>query len=95
MTFKVPPSEKDEPENRFEFEIEGTEYSVPLLRFAPVEASLAFEEGRNIEGLLLCAGDEAGAAMRGLDRAQLSDLEDAWVKASRVSPGESDGSAGS
>lgn len=95
MTFVVPQSEKDKPENRFEFVIDGETYDVPLLRFAPVEAALLFEQGRSIEGLMECAGAEAGIAMRNLDREQLKDLEEAWVKASRVSPGESDGSAGS
>lgn len=94
MTFIVTPSEKDKPENQFEFELDGKTYYMPLLRFAPVEAALLFEEGRNIEGLLLCAGD-ADSVLRTLDKTQLAELEAAWVAASRVSPGESDGSAGS
>lgn len=92
--FKVPTSDGEKPENRFEFSIAEKSYSVPKLGFAPVEASLLFEQGYRIEGLIACAGSaEASAALRLLATDQLTALEQAWIAASRVSPGESDGSA--
>lgn len=96
MSFNVPASEKDNPENRFEFTIGEKAYSVPKLGFAPVEASLLFEQGFSAEGLLACSDDpEIAADLRRLNQDQLNALEAAWVKASRVAPGESRSSAGS
>lgn len=96
MSFSVPESDAEKPENRFEFTIGEKSYNVPKLGYAPVAASLLFEQGYLIEGLIACSDDPAIAAdMRKLKRDQLDALETAWVKESRVSPGESDSSAGS
>lgn len=95
MTFTVPASGKDDPKNRFEFQIGDETYSVPLLGFAPIEAALLFEIGQNIEGIMACAGEEGAAAIRDLTRDQYDALEQAWIAASKVAPGESEGSTDS
>jgi hypothetical protein len=96
MTFTVPESGAAAPENRFHFQIGEKKYDVPKLSFAPVEASLLFEQGEQLAGLIACCDDPSiSAALRRLNRDQLAALEDAWVAASKVSPGESEGSDGS
>jgi hypothetical protein len=96
MAFTVPPSEKDDPKNRFEFIVNGKTYSVVKLGFAPGEASLLFEQGDEIAGSLACFDDpDARAAYLSLDTRQRQALDAEWVAASRVSPGESQDSADS
>lgn len=93
--YKVPESNADKPENRFEFELFGKIHSVPLFSVAPIEATLLWQQGRNLDGLFACMDDETEAAVRQLDREQIEALDAAWTEASKVSPGESDGSADS
>lgn len=91
--FKVPESEANKPENRFEFEIAGKAYSMPKLSYAPVEASILFAQGYNVEGLVACADDQdTRVALNLLTGDQLKALEKALIEASRVAPGESDSS---
>lgn len=96
MAFKVPESVASKPENRFEFEHEGKTYSVPKLGFVCGEASLLFEQGREFEGSLAAfdVGD-AREAYLSLSVDQRRAFDAAWVEASRVSPGESEGSTDS
>lgn len=96
MTFAVPQSKKSIKQNRFEFEIEGTTFEVPLLKFAPVAAAEAFEQGQEVKGLLLmCENDAARDAVRDLDGEQFGALMEAWQKASGVEAGESPASSNS
>lgn len=94
--FKVPESDSKKPENRFEFELNGKTYSVPKFSFATLEAAILFDQGRYAEGVLESIDDpEVRAIVRALNKDQFQALDEAWSEASRVSPGESEGSAGS
>lgn len=94
--FQVPDTKGAEAANRFEFSVGEETFSVPLLKFAPVEAQILFDRGYNAEGLIACADTpEAAAAIRKLAADQLDALETAWVAASKVSPGESEPSTDS
>lgn len=93
--FVVPESDASKPENRFEFELFGKIHSVPLFKYAPVEAAMLWQQDRNIDGLIACMDDETEAAVRQLNGDQIAALDAAWSEASKVSPGESDGSADS
>lgn len=97
MAFKVPASKKSQEGSRYKFEIDGTTYDVPLLKFAPVEAAEAFEKGHNVAGMIACCGDDEGAkaAIRAMDGEQLGALMEDWEKASQVSAGESSASTNS
>ncbi|HEY4268417.1 MAG TPA: hypothetical protein VGM94_09525 [Galbitalea sp.] len=91
--FEVPKSKRSLKANRFPFKIGTKSHDVPLLKFAPVEATLLWEQGRDTAGLLACCDKpEVEAALRTLDSDQLDALSDAWIAASRVSPGESESS---
>jgi hypothetical protein len=93
MPFDVPTSKKSIRQNRFEFTLDGKTFSIPLLKFAPVEAAEAFEQNRNVAGILLCCeNDEARDAIRSLDGDQFGALIDAWKKASGIGTGESEAS---
>lgn len=93
MPFDVPASKKSIAQNRFEFTLDGVTHSIPLLKFAPVEAAEHFENGRNVAGILACCeNDDARDAVRSLDGAQFGALMDAWGAASGVTPGESSAS---
>lgn len=90
MPFDVPASKKSIAQNRFEFTLEGETFSIPLLKFAPVEAAEQFEVGRDVAGILACCeNDKARAAVRSLDGDQFSALMGAWSEASGISAGES------
>lgn len=90
MPFDVPASKKSIKQNRFEFTLDGVTYSIPLLKFAPVEAAEHFESGRNVAGILACCeNDKARDVVRSLDGDQFGPLMTAWQEASGVSAGES------
>lgn len=95
--FEIPESDAHKPANRFEFKgRDGKTYSVPLLGFVCGEASIHFEAGRELEGSLAAFDDDlAREQYRSMDRDQRTKFDAAWVAASKVSPGESQGSAGS
>lgn len=95
--FEIPESDAHKPENRFEFKgRDGKTYSVPLLGFVGGEASLHFEAGREIEGSLASFDDDAAREQYlAMKRDQRTKFDAAWIAASKVSPGESRGSAGS
>ena len=97
MTFAVPASLSDLPENRFSFTLPGsaTEFSIPKVQFIPFDVlEQAGDDGLELRGLALGLGDEALAkALGGLDPSQLNALITAWKKASvGVSVGESSAS---
>lgn len=94
MAFKVPQSKKSIKQNRFDFEVDGKQFDLPLLQFAPLEAAEAFENDKNVTGILLaCDRDDAREALRHLDGEQIDALMDAWKEASESSPGESPASS--
>lgn len=93
MPFDVPASKKSIKQNRFEFTLEGETHSIPLLKFAPVEAVENFELNRNVAAILACCENEAARnAVRSLDSEQFDALMEAWYKASGISVGESSAS---
>lgn len=94
MAFQVPKSKKSIKQNRFEFEVDGKKFDIPLLKFAPVEAAEAFEQGKNVAGILAaCNSDSARDAVRAMDGEQFEALIEAWTEASDVTPGESPASS--
>lgn len=100
MTFKVPAKKKDVA--RFEFELpnesgkadaEPVKCSMPLIRYIPAEAAEAFEDGKDIRGLILAADNaETKAALRSLDADQIKVLLAEWEKQSEDELGESSAS---
>ena len=94
--FEVPTSKKSAQENRFAFSHAGETFTIPLLKFAPVEAAEHFEAGRMVAGILACCGNDAARdAVRSLDGDQFGSLLSAWQEASGVTTGESEASSGS
>jgi hypothetical protein len=93
MPFDVPQSRKSITQNRFEFTLDGVTHSIPLLKFAPVQAAEEFEAGRNVAGILACCeNDGARDAIRSLDGDQFGALMTAWQEASGIGAGESQAS---
>lgn len=93
MPFDVPKSKKSIKQNRFEFTLDGESFSIPLLKFAPVEAAEHFENNRNVAGILACCENpKARDAIRSLDGDQFGPLMDAWQEASGITAGESEAS---
>ena len=87
--FKVPASKKSIKQNRFEFELDGRQYDIPLLKFAPVAAAELLEQGKQIAALMMMLNDDSAAeAVRSLDGDQFGALMDAWAEASGVDAGE-------
>ena len=96
MAFTVPTSKKSIKQNRFEFEMGGDKFDIPLLKFAPVAAIEAFEYERNVSAfVLMCDSDEAKAAIRSMDGAQLEAFMEAYQKESGVDVGEQSASSDS
>lgn len=98
MAFSVPESKRSIAQNRFEFEVAGTTYDIPQLKYLPVESMESFEgaDPTPIRGLLAaCDNDGAKNAIRKLDGEQLEALMNAWQEASGVKVGESSASEGS
>lgn len=94
--FVVPESGATKPENRFEFTVGEKKYSVPKLGFVSGEAHALIERGEDYAGSCAAFDDpEARAVYEGLSRDQRKEFDQAWIAASRVSPGESEGSADS
>lgn len=104
MTFVVPKSKASIKQNRFEFQIDGTKYDVPLLKYLAgdkIEQIAAAESKGGIAavaaayGLFGERGTPAGDAVRHLDQEQLEALTSAYMDASGVSVGESSASTDS
>ena len=81
--------EDERPENRYWFRVDDKTLSIPLLNYLPVESALCFEQGRNIEGLLLGADDEVRKFILGLKGSAFKRFMQRWEAKSKVSPGES------
>lgn len=93
MAFQVPASKRSIAQNRFEFEVGGKTYSIPLMKFVPAGVMEQFENEKNITGLMMLAdSDEQRDAMRLLEQEQIEALLSAWAEASDVSLGESSAS---
>lgn len=96
MPFEVPASKRSIKQNQFEFTLEGKNFAIPLLKFAPVEAAEAWEQGEGVRAVMLAAGNpDAEEAIRGLAGDQFEALVNAWQEASGVEPGESQASTDS
>lgn len=92
--FDVPQSKKSIKQNQFEFKIGTKRLSVPLLKFAPIEAAELLEQGKQVGAFLSMLGsDEARDAVRQLDGDQFAALAEAWTAASGVDSGESPASS--
>lgn len=90
MPFEVPASKKSIAQNRFEFTLDDRTYSIPLLKFATVEAAEALEEDRTVRAVMLaCETEEAADAVRSLDGEQFNALVSAWAEASGITVPES------
>ena len=101
MAFKVPKSKASNKVNQFEFDIDGTPYRVPFLRYitgetveriAELEAGGGMQSAAAAYAIFGPAGTPVGDAVRTLDREQLDALMDAFVEESKISPGESEAS---
>lgn len=103
MPFDVPASKKSIKQNRFEFTIPAADdpdarrnYSIPLLKFAPVAAAEAFEQDQPIKAILLALDNaKANDDIRALDGDQFGALIEAWQEASGITAGESEASTDS
>jgi hypothetical protein len=104
MTFKVPPSKADEPQNRYTFEIDGTTYDVPKLGFIKgdaVEALVEAAQYGNLAWRSACYDlfgehdTDAGRAVRALESDAFDALQADYFKASNLSLGESSASTDS
>lgn len=92
--FEVPQSKKSIKQNQFEFTIGKQRYSVPLLKFAPIEAAELLEQGKQVAAFLTMLGSDAARdAVRQLDGEQFAALAEAWTAASGVDAGESPASS--
>jgi hypothetical protein len=90
MVFEVPASKRSIKQNQFEFSLDGKTYSIPTLKFAPVEAAEAWEQGQGVKAVMLAAGNpDAEAAIRTMAGDQFEALVNAWQEASGVEAGES------
>ena len=104
MVFKVPSAAGQQDGNRFEFELDGTTYSVPKLDYLTGEQMMLFAEAedallgqkftpRHLEIIFKVFEMVTDAPVRTLEvTEQLLPLFQAWSGAGEVEPGESDGS---
>ena len=84
------------PQNRYYFRANGKTMSLPLLKFLPVRSALAFEQGRNVEGLLIGADtDEVKEFLQNLQGTAFRRFMRRWEEKSQVTPGESAASSAS
>lgn len=104
MAYQVPKSKASIKQNRFEFSIDGKTYSVPLLKYLSgnkIEEIAAAEDKGGMASIVVSfsifgdKGTPAGDAVRTLDQDQLGELNDAYMKASGISVGESEASTDS
>jgi hypothetical protein len=101
MTFNVPVSAGEKPENRFEFTMPGSKkkYSLPKMEFLTGEHLLLVSKieddefgPESVTALFQLTDDLTDAAIRKLAMDQLVAFFLAWSDASEVTPPESDGS---
>lgn len=98
MVYQVPKSKASIGQNRFRFEIDGTEYEIPLLKYITGDVVREMAELEAAGGMRRAwanyimfgpADSPVGRAVRTLDQEQLADLAGAWAEESGVTPGES------
>lgn len=84
MAYRIPPSRKGLPENRFEFTLDGTRFhDLPLLPYAPLVAVEAFQDGEALDAILTaCDTEGAREVIRQLDADQFRAFAEAWELAS-------------
>jgi hypothetical protein len=101
MTFNVPASAGEKPENRFEFTLPGAKkrYSIPKMDFLTGEHLLLVSQvedqefgADSVKALFQLTDELTDAPIRKLAMDQLVAFYDAWGSASAVTPPESDGS---
>jgi hypothetical protein len=100
--FVVPATKATDPENRFEFEVDGTAHSAPLLEFISTKVAQAFSSARTHADqrtayiVALADGDaEIEEKLLLLPGDALAGLVDAYDEASGITAGESDASTDS
>jgi hypothetical protein len=88
--YQIPKSQASIKQNRFEFTVEGSDktYSVPLLKFLPVASVIAFEDEKQLTGILLAADPATKKILESLTGEQLEGLTNAWAEESGISQGE-------
>lgn len=96
MVFQVPASKASVKQNRFEFALDGTTYSVPKLKFLKPHL-VAGLEGQTKLGAMLQLLEEyhPGVSSKIEDAEQMTALYEAWAAASGVDLGESSASSDS
>lgn len=94
MTYKVPAVD---PSERFDFEIDGTLHSVPLIEDLPLSRIEAMNALRGMtmselsmrELVVTLFGEDAGAAVYELSAKRFQGLVEAWEEHSATTVGES------
>lgn len=87
--------DSQKPENRYYFRANGKVLSIPLLHFLPVQSALCFEQGKNIEGLLIGADADVREFILSLKGSGFKRFMERWEAKSKVSSGESQASSAS
>lgn len=104
MVYKVPKSKASIKQNRFEFDIAGKVYDIPLMQYVSgglVEQVAELEAKGGIAAISASyvffgpVGTPIGDAVRTLDSEQMEALSKAYMEASNVSVGESEASTDS
>lgn len=105
MVYKIAPTGANLKKNRFEFDLGGETLSLPKIEYVPAEADefTATPEARELtrrEFVLQFAGAcdpdvEKKLREAGLHRDQVNGFYEAWLAASKVTPGESSASESS
>ena len=100
--FVVPATKATDPENRFEFELDGVQHSCPLVEFIDTEVTQAFASARTMADqqvayirALADHDKDVEAKLRRLNADQLEALVDAYDEASGISAPESEASTDS
>lgn len=88
--YQVPKSKKSIKQNQFEFEIDGKQYTVPLLKYLPVSTIIRFES-EGFKAVLEAFGTHADI-VGALDQEQFEGLTKAWTEESGIDLGESQAS---
>ena len=99
MSFRIPEPQSVNPDARFTFATpDGTEWSVPLLRYLPMNLADHLLSTKRTSGFLDLFGpasEPLGVAVRALTPDQFGALITAWGEASGVTVGESKASPNS
>lgn len=102
--FTVPPSKASEPQNRYQFQVDGKSYDCPKLGYVSGEVleELVFSSRLGDLAFTVASFDlfgtqdtEAGRAVRSLDEDQFKALRADYFRASGITLGESSASTDS